>query len=431
MQRLEATPSPTDQMEESPLGCYRALDLTDEKGFLCGRILADLGVDVVKVEPAGGEPARRAGPFYRDIPHPDRSLYWFAYNANKRSVTLNVETNDGRGLFKRLVRTADILIESFPPGHMDSIGLGYANLSQVNPGIIMTSITPFGQDGPWKDYKGADIVLWALSSYMYVTGDDDRPPVWISYPQSYLHAGLEAAAATLVALNYRGATGEGQWVDVSAQQALAIVSLQNQQYWTLAGFNPRRAGASQHRSGVKRAYQRRLWQCKDGFVAFILFSGHLGAQGNRALTEWMDREGLAPEHMKRIDWATFDPQSEGLTEQEYDQMMDALGTFFGRHTKAELYQEAARSRIPVYPCSTVEDLVKDPQLEARQFWTQVEHPELDDTLTYPRPCMAFSEARCQIRSRAPLVGEHNEEVYLGELGLSGEELLSLKQGGIV
>jgi crotonobetainyl-CoA:carnitine CoA-transferase CaiB-like acyl-CoA transferase len=134
-------------MEEPLLSPYRALDLTDEKGFFCGRILGDFGVDVIKIEPPGGDPSRRIGPFYHDIPDPEKSLHWFAYNANKRGITLNIETADGRELFRRLVKTADFVIESFPPGYMDKIGLGYASLSQINPGIIMTSITPFGQTG--------------------------------------------------------------------------------------------------------------------------------------------------------------------------------------------------------------------------------------------------------------------------------------------
>ena len=416
---------------ESPLNCYRVLDLTDEKGFLCGRILGDFGVDVIKIEPPGGDPSRMIGPFYHDIPDPEKSLYWFAYNANKRGITLNIETAEGQEIFKKLVRTADFVIESCPPGHMNDLGLGYAGLSQIKPAIIMTSVTPFGQDGPWRDYKGSDIALWALSSYMYVTGDEDRPPVWPSFPQSYLHAGLEAAAATLVALHHRQLTGQGQWVDVSAHDALAIVNLQNQQYWNLGRFNPRRAGAFQLLAGVRWPCQRRLWQCRDGFVVFIISSGHMGEAGNRALTELMAGEGLAPECMKRIDWANFDPQGEELSDEEHDQIMNDLGEFFRRHTKAELYEAAVKNRIVLYPCSTTEDLMSDPQLKARDFWTEVEHPELNASLPYPRPCMAFSGTSCEIRRRAPHIGEHNEEIYLGELGFSREEMVLLKEKGVV
>ncbi|MBM4463694.1 MAG: CoA transferase [Chloroflexi bacterium] len=418
-------------MEEPLLSPYRALDLTDEKGFFCGRILGDFGADVIKIEPPGGDSSRRIGPFYHDLPDPEKSLYWFAYNANKRGVTLNIETADGQELFRRLVKTADFVIESFPPGYMDKIGLGYASLSQINPGIIMTSITPFGQTGPWRDHKGSDIALWALSSYMYVEGDADRAPVRFGFPQAYLHAGLEAAVSSLVALHYRQMTGEGQWIDVSAQQSLIVINLQNQQHWNLARFNPTRAGPCVHRSGVKWAYQRRIWQCKDGFVCFILMAGATGAPGNRALTEWMESEGLAPGCMKQIDWPAYSIRADEIAIEDYEEITKALTIFFSRHTKAELYQEAIKRRIPLYPCSTMQDLRGDAHLKERGFWTEIEHPELKEALVYPRPCMLLSGSSCRIRRRAPRIGEHNEEVYGMGLGLSRQEMILLKQAGAI
>ena len=416
---------------DSLLAPFRVLDLTDEKGFLCGRVLGDFGADVIKIEPPGGDPGRAVGPFYHDITHPEKSLYWMAYNANKRGVTLNIEAAEGREVFNKLVKSADFVIESFKPGRMAKLGLGYEDLRQVNPGIIMTSITSFGQSGPWQDYKGSDIALWALSSYMYVTGDEDRPPVCPSFPQAFLHAGLEAASASLIALHHRQLTGEGQWVDVSAQDALAIVNLQNQQYWNLAKFNPKRAGSSQMLSGVRWSRQKRLWKCRDGFVIFIISSGHMGAPGNKALTEWMTSEGLAPEFMQKINWDTFDPQGQELTDEQYRGMIVAISGFFERHTKAELYEEAVQKRIVLYPCNTTEDLMHDAQLKARDFWTEIPHAELGGTLTYPRPCVAFSEAPCDIRRRAPLIGEHNEEVYVGELGYSKEDLARFREKRVI
>ena len=419
------------QPMEALLSPFRVLDMTDEKGFLCGRVLGDFGADVIKIEPPGGDPGRAIGPFYHDIPDPEKSLYWLAYNCNKRGITLNIEVTEGQAIFKKLVTSADFVIESFRPGHMAGHGLGYDNLRQINPGIIMTSITSFGQSGPWQDYKGSDIALWALSSYMYVTGDEDRPPICPSFPQAFLHAGLEAASASLVALHHRQLTGEGQWVDVSAQDALAIVNLQNQQYWNLARFNPKRAGSAQMLSGVRWARQQRLWKCRDGFVIFIISSGHMGAQGNRALTEWMDSEGMAPEFMKKIDWETFDPQGKELTDEQHRGMLTALGEFFQRHTKAELYQGSVQKRIILYPCNTTEDLMHDAQLKARGFWAEIPHAKLGRSLTYPRPCVAFSEASCDIRRRAPLIGEHNEEVYVKELGFSKEDLARLREKGVI
>src|SRR3990170_3305135 len=166
---------------EGMLSPYRVLDLTDEKGLLCGKILGDLGADVIKIERPGGDPARRIGPFYHDEPHPEKSLFWFAFNTSKRGITLNIETADGQEIFKRLVQTADFVIETFPPGYLAKLGLGYSDLEKINPGIILVSITPFGQTGPYKDWKGADIVAWATGGDMAPWGEPDRPPIRISH----------------------------------------------------------------------------------------------------------------------------------------------------------------------------------------------------------------------------------------------------------
>lgn len=413
------------------LSPFRVLDLSDAKGYLCGRVLGDFGADVIKVEPPGGDAGRAVGPFYRDIPDPEKSLYWLGYNCNKRGVTLNLEAAEGQAIFRRLLRSADFVIESAAPGRMAALGLDYEALRRARPGIILTSITSFGQSGPWRDWAGSDIVLWALSSYMYVTGDEDRPPVCPSFPQAFLHAGLEAAAASLVALHHRELTGEGQWVDVSAQDCLAIVNLQNQQYWNLARFNPKRAGSAQMLSGVRWSRQKRLWKCRDGFVIFIISAGHMGAPGNRALTEWMAGEGLAPDYMRKIDWEAFDPQGRELSDEQYLGMLTAIGEFFQRHTKAELYEESVAKRIVLYPCNTTEDLAHDAQLRARGFWTGMEHPDLGGALAYPRPCVSFSDAPCAIRRPAPRIGEHNREIYAGEMGFSWEEMDRLRREGVV
>ena len=153
---------------EGSLSPYRVLDLTDEKGFLCGRIFAEQGADVVKIEPPEGDPARKVGPFYQNIPDPEKSLFWFAYNAGKRGITLNINSQEGQDIIKRLVKTADFLVESFTPGYMEGLGLGYRELEKINPRLIMASITPFGQTGPYAHWKGPDIVPWAMGGYMWM-----------------------------------------------------------------------------------------------------------------------------------------------------------------------------------------------------------------------------------------------------------------------
>ncbi len=178
--------------EGTLLGPFRVLDLTDDRGYLCGRMLGDMGADIIKIEPPQGDPGRSIGPFYQDIPHPEKSLYWYAYNLNKRGITINLETADGRELFQRLAAGADFIIESYSPGYLQELGLGYNTLSRNNPRLIMTSISMCGQTGPRSDLRPSDLVASALGGGMFVTGDSDRSPVHISIPQAFLQGGEEA-----------------------------------------------------------------------------------------------------------------------------------------------------------------------------------------------------------------------------------------------
>ena len=196
----------TQQKADGMLSPYRVLDLAEDECMLCAKILGDFGADVIKIEPPGGSPTRNTGPFYHDIPDPEKSLTWFFLGLNKIGITLNLETADGREIFKRLVKTADFVVESFEPGHMPSLGLGYQELEKIKPDIIMTSITPFGQSGPYAHYKVTDIVGVALSGMMWLYGEADRAPVRIPAPQFYLQGGLQAATGTMVAHYHRELT---------------------------------------------------------------------------------------------------------------------------------------------------------------------------------------------------------------------------------
>ena len=200
-----------DNYREKPsaLEPYRILDLTEGGCMIGARILGDLGADVIRIETPGGSPSRRA-PFYGDTPDAEKSLFWFAYNANKRGVTLDISGTEGQEIFKALTRTADIVIESFEAGYMDGLGLGYADLSKTKPDIIMASVTPFGQSGPKAHYQGCDLTTWASSGFLYICGSPERAPNWISFPQASLYGGVEAAAGVMCALWHRQVTGEGQ-----------------------------------------------------------------------------------------------------------------------------------------------------------------------------------------------------------------------------
>src|SRR3989442_3450156 len=271
------------------LSPYRVLDLSTERGVLCGQILGDLGADVIKIEPPGGSPARHLGRFYRDTPNPNGSLFWWAYNRNKRSITLDITRSDGQAILRRLVARAHFLIESDTPGTLAAYGLGYDDLAALNPALIYVSITPFGQDGPKAHYADSDLIILAAGGPLVLTGDDDRPPVRVSVPQAYLHARAEAAVAALRSHHERQRSGRGQHVDVSAQQAVA----QAMQSGILA--TPLHAEEFQRLAGGGRggAFTVRLvWPAQDGYVGIIyLFWPAIGPVTRRVM-EWVCGEGF-------------------------------------------------------------------------------------------------------------------------------------------
>ena len=418
---------------ENALAPYRVLDLAQGACTLCGKILGDLGADVIKVEPPGGDPTRNIGPFHKDTPHPEKSLFWFAYNANKRGITLDIETSDGREIFKKLARKADFVIESFPPGYLDSLGLGYEDLEQVNPHIIMTSITTFGQEGPKSHYKGGDLVSWAVGGMLYTMGDPDRPPTWTGFPQGALHGAAEGAAASLVAHWHREATGEGQHVDVSMQKCAAGTLQAITEMWEFMKYVYRRAGPRLvSGSGLGR---RQLFPCKDGYVAFMIMGGSIPGivASTRALVAWMAEENMAPDWLLQFDWATdFDIADPNKFPQEkIDRIEEAMKRFFMTRGKQELYTGAVERGIILTPVSDARDVREHPQLRERGFWQQVDHPELGESLDYCGGFVEMSDTPIAIRRRAPLIGEHNDEVYRKELRFSREQLVLLKQNCVI
>ncbi|MFC1968926.1 CaiB/BaiF CoA transferase family protein [Chloroflexota bacterium] len=412
----------------SMLQPYRVLDLTDEKGFCCGRMLGDMGADVIKIERPGGDASRSIEPFYHDIEQAETSLYWFAFNANKRGITLNIETAEGQEIFKRLVERADFVIESFTPGYLDELGLDYSTLSGINPRIILTSITPFGQTGPYAKFKGPDIVCWALSGYMYLLGDPDRPPVRISYPHAYVYGGAQGAAASLIAHYHRERTGRGQHIDASIQEYLTVATEEVPNFWLMNQCIRQRAGPFRKRpnTGVLR---RLVWPCKDGHVVYLILGGRPGLRNMQPLVAWMDSEGLAPAELKETDWNSFNIST--VDQEILDAISKPVSEFFQRHTMAELSDGARDRGIMLYGVSTVKNIIEDTQLSARDYWTELEHPELGTSITYPNAFAKFSEADYGLFRRAPLIGEHNEEIYVEELGYSMEDLGIFKQKGVI
>lgn len=409
------------------LNPYRVLDLTEGGCMVGGKLLADLGADVIKIEPPEGSPSR-IGPFYMDDPDPEKSLYWFAYNTNKRSVVLDIASAAGRDRFCKLVETADIIMENFPPGYLDGLSLGYASLCGIKPDIILTSITPFGQTGPKSRYKGCDLTAWASGGCLYVAGDPDHTPVGISFPQAYLHGGAEAAVGSLIALWHRLMTGEGQHVDISIQQCVVWCLMNLTGHWECHQWNWPRDGMNLkgHKGTLKGPGGQR---CKDGYVAIV--AGPVPVQPIAATFEaikaMMIAEGKAPDWWLAEDWyGRFFEMQESGDQKLMDLQWEPISKFLLSKTKSELYNVALEKRLLLAPAQTVEEIRKDPQLKARDYWVTVEHPELNDKIVYCGPPVKLSEAPWRIQKRPPLIGEHTCQVFEEIKTFSKKEILPQK-----
>jgi benzylsuccinate CoA-transferase BbsE subunit len=413
-------------MADSLLSGFRALDLTDAKGAVCGKVLATLGVEVIKVEKPGGDPARNIPPFYQNTPGPEKSLHWFAFNTDKKSITLNLETSQGQDLFRKLVKGADFVIESFTPGYMDSLGLGYEALAKINPRLIMTSITPFGQKGPYSHYKCCELVISAMSGVLENTGDEDRPPVKEAGESCYFIGSSTAVLGTLMAHHHREITGEGQQVDVSLREVAAGRGSLNLMVWEFDKRLIERSGTGNRYGGV---LVRAIWPCEDGYLYWSMSGGMLGAAANLALSQWMDDDGVENPLRQVTNWEELDMATIG--QETIDTFQAAIGKFFMKHTKREIAEEGLKRGINASVINTPAEVCEYPHLAARGYWVELEHPELGTRLTYPKYFLLSNQTENLVRHRAPLIGEDNESIYIKELGLSSTEFTALEEAGVI
>ncbi len=402
----------------------RVLDLTDEKGFLCSKILADLGADVIKIERPGGIESGRIGPYYGDDSDPEKSLYWFSYNTNKKGITLDIQKKEGRDIFLKLAGTADFVIESSRPGFMNEIGLGYEFVKKIKNDIIYVAITPFGQKGPYKDFKASDITIMGMSGMLYLTGDRDRAPLNISIPQSYMLAGADGAVGSMIAYYNREKTGAGQFVDISMQQSAGWFLAFTIPMWEMYRTNLVRAGVM--RSG--NSPQRQVWHCKDGYVFFFILGGIAGARTGRQLVKWMKDEGFGDEYLINLEWEKFDMGA--ATKDVLDKISRPVSEFFLKLARKDILKAAIERKIMVCPLWSMSDLLNDAHLKERNFWVEIDYPNLGAKIPYPRQFMNIRGSDIPRVRRAPLIGEHNAEVY-GAMGYTEQDLQNYKQAGII
>ncbi|MEE8418689.1 MAG: CoA transferase [Dehalococcoidales bacterium] len=415
---------------ETALPPYRILDLTEGGCILGGRLLADLGADVITIEPPGGSPSR-TGPYYKDSDDPEKSLFWWAYSANKRGITLDIEQPEGRELFKDMVRQADAVLESFGPGFLDGLELGYGDLCRINPDIILTSITPFGQNGPKADYQASDLTVWASGAYLYACGNPDRAPTWIGFPQAGLFGGAEGAIGTMMAIWHRNNTGQGQHVDISMQESALSPNLNVLQMWDVSGVEFHRLGGALFvpSTGVRQPI---YFECRDGYVMILVQGGaEPFVSSSAGLVKWMQEEDMSPDWLSGLDWE-LDYNATTMGQPIADSVGEAVERFTLTKTKGELYEEGAiKRRILIAPVSNTRDISQNLQLESRNYWEKLEHADLDEPVLYCGPFIRMSETPLISLKRAPRIGEHNDEIYRDELGISGKKLGSLKEKGII
>jgi crotonobetainyl-CoA:carnitine CoA-transferase CaiB-like acyl-CoA transferase len=415
------------------LSGLRVLDLTDQRGALAGRLFAELGADVIKVEPPAGCDSRREGPFLDGLPGPDRSLYFIAYQAGKRSVTLNLDVADGQLLLADLVRRSDFVVESLGPDYLDSRAIGYEWMSELNPRLIYTTITPFGDRGPSSGWRALDINCWAAGGMMFLTGLPGRPPLQMAVPQAYLHAGAEAATASMLAYFSRLHDDRGQKVVVDTQACVVWTLMNEQAYPVLHGEFLRRTGPLVGSAEIAR---RTVYPCADGYVTFILTGGSPYANSSRLMVDWMVEEGAAPDWLKDVDFdewtlarfmADRDPAFLELVRRGEEAVQD----FFSGKTKMELYLGAIERRILLAPVSTPRDIAEDRQLAARDYFRTVRHESVGKDLRMPGPFARFSAVSNRPLSPAPQLGQHNVDVYRDLLGVNMERMRYLYSTGVI
>ena len=394
------------------LSPYTVLDLSDDRGEMASMILGDLGANVVKVEPPYGSSSRRMGPFLEDAPEPENSLQFFAFNRNKRGVTLDVTTKAGRAALLRLVEKADFVIESAGPGEMAKLGLGFDAFEKANPKIIYVAISAFGQDGPQADYAASDLTLAAMGGPMSVQGNPERAPVRLSVPQAWLHASSEAAVAALTAHALMIQTGEGQFVDVSAQTSMIATMLHARLAHAIQGSDMERAGSVLQAGAIELPL---VHECADGYVVLIPTGATM-----TGMVPWMVEDGIVPEEwIEGEDWATYDRRFLQQQPVVYalEDVFDAIRRCVLLHTKADMLDRGLRDNVTIAPINTVEDLTKFHQLEERGYWLMAPLPDGTDTAV-AGILAQLSETPLDVKRWAPKLGQHNHEILIEMLGMS-------------
>lgn len=375
-----------------PLYGLRVLDLTDDSGHLAGRLLADLGAQVLKIEPPGGDPTRHVGPFVTAQPDPDGGAQWVARNLGKFSLVLDLDAADGRARLQDLIAAADVLLETCTPARRAALGIEPAALAAWHSRLVHCAITPYGITGPKAHLRGSDLTALAASGNLFMTGDADRAPVRCSMPVTHYHAAAEAAFGVLCALWDRERSGTGQVVDVALQELMLMPNMTHPAQAAVLGYRGQRSG---NFNRVGETIQQEIWRCRDGFVSFALRGGPARIPGLIAITEYMDEFGMAPPVLKERDWTRYNNNL--LTQAEVDEIAAPFAAFFRTQSMQHLYDTACARRLMLAPANTEREIFASRQLNARAYFTT--RQVAGETLQVPSRFAAFPF--CRVAECAP------------------------------
>lgn len=407
-----------NKAESNVFGNVHVVELAGELGAYTGKLLADLGAEVIRIESMEGDPTRLEKPFFKDTPGIENSLRYQYLNTNKKGLVLDIASPEGKEVFLKLIKTADLLIEGFPPGQLESLGLGYEILSVINPKLVHTAITPYGQYGPYKDYPYSDLTCLAMGGMLYLAGSDDEKPALVPDKQSFFQADLYAAYASMVALIYADMTAEGQYIDVSLQESVATAQENAIQTYDLEGRIRRGLGLVEAGIGT--------YECQDGFIYVVAAMGsnvHIWYP----LVDWMIEENIpGAEILRGEEWGT----------PEHRKKVESLAIFKSifeqfsmKYTKQDLYQESQKRKAVIYPVNTAKDVLENPQLVYRNYFKERYSESVKGTITYPGCPYELEKIPWELRNGAPAFGQDTAEV-LKQLGYTADDLKSFVKRGV-
>ncbi len=397
----------------------KILEFTGELGPYCSKLFADLGADIIHLEPLSGDPIRRIGPFYKNIRDQETSLQHLYYNAGKRSMPIDLQQESGKELFRKLCAQSDLLIESFVPGYLDNLGLSYADLRKINPRLVQTAVTPFGQFGPMAFVPGSDLTCSAIGGFLYLAGVGNDKPVRAPDNQSYRMAEAYAAVGSAIALFHAKRTGEGQFIDVACVESVGMALENAAQYWDLEKKIRRGRG--------REAGTATVHPCRDGYIVIVAIMGKNKGMWVPFLN-WMKSENV--EEAEKFEGDQWIEPAYRSSEEGYELFCRIFERYSKQHSKQYLYEIGQHYKVSVSPVSNGKDLLENQQLEYRKYWQEIDNPNLGGIITYPGAPYEISNMKWGIQGNAPLFGEHTREILLN-LGYTNEAVTKMHDGGVV